>query len=124
MRLLQSGSPPGQQQAACALVEVAVVPRNRGVIAEAGGIDAMVGLLTSSVVGTPETAARALANLAKEGGGDESKEVPDAAAVGTLATAAKSEAVPPQAGAPEGAEAGEEGDVHAELALLRQAPVR
>ena len=42
------------------------VPENRAIIAEAKGIDALVLLLTSNVVGTSETAARALANLAKD----------------------------------------------------------
>ena len=65
-RLLRDGSPAGQQQAACALAEVGLVPANRDIIAEAGGIQALVSLLTSTVVGTPETAARALANLARD----------------------------------------------------------
>ena len=67
VRLLRDGSPAGQQQAACAVAEVGLVPENRDVIAEAGGIMALVSLLSSSVVGTPETAARALANLARDG---------------------------------------------------------
>lgn len=66
VRLLRDGSPAGQQQAACAIAEVGNIPANRDAIAEAGGIDKLVALLTSTVVGTPETAARALANLARD----------------------------------------------------------
>ena len=68
VRLLSSGSPAAQQQAACALAEVAHVTASRAVIVEAGGIEALVNLLTSSVVGTSETAARVLGNLAREDG--------------------------------------------------------
>ena len=75
IQLLNAGSPAGQQQAACALAEVALVPANRKAIEDAQGIEALVGLLSSSVVGTSETAARVLGNLGgadnqAEGGGD------------------------------------------------------
>jgi len=70
VKLLSTGSPAGQQQAVCALSEVALVPENREIIAEAaGGIEALVGLLTSTTLGTPETAARVLAHLACDGEG-------------------------------------------------------
>ena len=66
VRLLRDGSPAGQQQAAYAIAEVSLTPQNRDLVADAGGIDALVALLTSSVVGTPETAARAISYLARD----------------------------------------------------------
>ena len=65
--LLRTGSPLGQQQAVLAIAEVGLVPKNRPIIAEAGGIQCLGALLTSDVLGTPETAARALAYLARDG---------------------------------------------------------
>lgn len=66
VQLLRDGSPAGQQQAVCAIAEVGLVPENRPLISEAGGIPSLASLLTCGVVGTPETAARALANLARD----------------------------------------------------------
>ena len=68
VKLLSTGSAAGQQQAACALAEVALVVDNREPIAAAGGIEALVALLSSNVVGTSEMAAKVLSNLAKDGG--------------------------------------------------------
>ena len=67
VQLLKDGSPAGQQQAVCAIAEVGLLPETRPLISEAGGIPSLSALLTSGVVGTPETAARALANLARDG---------------------------------------------------------
>ena len=53
--------------AVCAIAEVGLLPENRLLIAEANGIPSLNALLTLGVVGTPETAARALANLARDG---------------------------------------------------------
>lgn len=68
VQLLSDESPlytPGaQQQAAAALAELALVPRNRDEIANAGGIKRLVELLCCPTYGTPETAARVLAHLA------------------------------------------------------------
>ena len=65
VNLLRHGSPAGQQQAACAIAEIGLTPANRDLVADAGGINALVALLTSNVVGTPETAGRALAHLSR-----------------------------------------------------------
>ena len=46
--------------------QVGLLPANRDVIAEAEGISSLVAMLASPVVGTPETAARALASLARD----------------------------------------------------------
>ena len=67
VHLLRDGSPARQQQAVCAIAEVGLLPENRPLVAEANGIPSLSALLTSGVVGTPETAARALANLARDG---------------------------------------------------------
>ena len=69
VHLLRDGSPARQQQAVCAIAEVGLLPENRPLIAEANGIPSLSALLTSGVVGTPETAARAIyvANLARDG---------------------------------------------------------
>jgi vacuolar protein 8 len=53
------------QQAAAALAELALVARNRDSIANTGAIEPLIALLSSPTVGTPETAARALAHLAR-----------------------------------------------------------
>jgi vacuolar protein 8 len=66
VKLLCNGSPAGQQQATCVIAEIAQSPWSRAAIATAGGIEALVGLLTSNVVGTAEMSARALANLARD----------------------------------------------------------
>jgi hypothetical protein len=50
----------------CSLWQVGLLPANRNVIAEAEGISSLVAMLASPVVGTPETAARALASLARD----------------------------------------------------------
>ena len=67
VKLLKDGSPTGQQQAVCAIAEVGAMPENRSLIADAGGIPRLAALLTSDVMGTSETAARALAHLARDG---------------------------------------------------------
>ena len=64
VRLLSDGSRGSQQQAAGCLTELALVSRNRDIIANAGGIDSTTKLLSSTSVGTPEVAARLLAHLA------------------------------------------------------------
>ena len=64
---MQDGSPVGQEQAVLAIAEVGLLPDNRPLIADSNGIPSLSALLTSSVVGTPELAARALANLAHNG---------------------------------------------------------
>ena len=60
-------SPQTVLQATAALAEVSLVPANRELIARAGAIPALVSLLASAVAGTPETAARALGHLARDG---------------------------------------------------------
>ena len=65
VHLLRNGSPAGQQQAVCSLAEIALVPENRSIVAEAKGTQVLVSLLTSNVVGTAETAAKALGNLGR-----------------------------------------------------------
>ena len=76
VRLICSGDRSGDRhmssgqtvlQATAALAEVSLVPANRELIARAGAIPALVSLLASSVAGTPETAARALGHLARDG---------------------------------------------------------
>ena len=62
--LLRTGSPGSRQQAASCLTELALVSSNRDVIANAGGIEATIKLLSSSTIGTAEVAARVLAHLA------------------------------------------------------------
>ena len=66
VRLLQHESPGVQQHATAALAELAAVPRNRDMIANAGGVRKLIGLLTAPTIGTPEVATRALAHLALE----------------------------------------------------------
>ena len=66
VKLLRDGSPTGQQQAVCALAEVGITPANRPLIAEAGGIPRLAALLTSDVMGTSETAARAMSYMARD----------------------------------------------------------
>ncbi|KOO32569.1 beta-glucan synthesis-associated [Chrysochromulina tobinii] len=51
VKLLCNGSPAGQQQATCVIAEIAQSPGSRAAIATAGGIEALVGLLTSNVEG-------------------------------------------------------------------------
>ena len=84
VRLIRQGnSDVAQLQAAAALAEVAHVPDTRDKIAEAGGIAPLVKCLSSTVSGTPETAALALARLARdyvdsgEDGGAEPDEEPE-----------------------------------------------
>ena len=66
VKLAEAGLPGAQQQAASVLAELALVPKNRDMIANAQGIQPMINLLVSSAVGTPETAARVLAHIAHE----------------------------------------------------------
>ena len=66
VKLITSGAPGGQQQAAAALAELANVSKNRHDIATAGAVEPVVQLLASATVGTPEIAARVLANLSHE----------------------------------------------------------
>ena len=67
VRLIREGpSNIAQLQAAAAIAEVAHVPATRDAIAEAGGIEPLVTCLSSTVAGTPETAALALARLARD----------------------------------------------------------
>lgn len=60
-------------QAAATLAELALVAKNRDPIANASGIDPLINLLGSRMVGTPETAARALAHIASADGEDETQ---------------------------------------------------
>ena len=53
------------RQAAAALAELGLVADNRDAIAHAGGVKPLIMLLGSNTFGTPETAARALAHLAR-----------------------------------------------------------
>ena len=64
VRLLSQGTNGSKQMAASCLTELALVSRNRDMIANAGGIDATTRLLSSPTIGTPEVAARMLAHLA------------------------------------------------------------
>ena len=67
VHLTKKGSAAAQQHAAAALADVAFHPRYRDTIAfDADGIAPLVKLLDSVVVGTAETAARALAHLARD----------------------------------------------------------
>jgi len=66
VRLVESGSAGSQQQAASCLSELALVPKNRNIVANAHGIQPIIALLSSPTIGTPETAARVLARLAHE----------------------------------------------------------
>lgn len=68
VRLARIGSATAQQQAAAALAEVSHVSDNRALVAAAEGIAPLVSLLSSTVVGTAEIAARALAHLATNDG--------------------------------------------------------
>ena len=74
VRLLDSNS-GAAQQAAATLAELSLVARNRDPIANAGGIEPLIELLSSRLLGTPETAARALAYLARGEGEDTSNDV-------------------------------------------------
>ena len=56
------------QQAAAALAELSLVAHNRDPIINAGGVEPLLKLLNNRTVGTPETAARALAHLARSEG--------------------------------------------------------
>ena len=67
VHLIKRGSPAAQQHAASALADVGRLPPYRDAIAfEAHGIAPLVALLDSTVVGTAETAARALSHLARD----------------------------------------------------------
>ena len=66
VRLVESGSAGSQQQAASCLSELALVPKNRNIVANAHGIQPIIALLCSPTSGTPETAARVLARLSHE----------------------------------------------------------
>ena len=66
VKLVNSGAAGAQQQSAACLAEIALVSKNRDVIANAGGIEPLIRLMDSSTVGSPETAARVLAHLALE----------------------------------------------------------
>lgn len=57
------GTPAAQQQACAALTELALVDKIRDQIANTGGIKLAVDLLGSSIVGTPEIAARLMEHL-------------------------------------------------------------
>lgn len=72
-----------QLQSAAAIAEVSSVPANRDLVADAGGIKPLVNCLSSSTPGIPETAALALARLARDhfesgdDGGAEPDELPE-----------------------------------------------
>ena len=94
VRLIKDGSATSQLQAAAALAEVGLVSANRDVIAKAGGIAPLVAMLSSATPGSAETAARTLANLARE------NEAPSSSAAPASAPAADANA-PSAAPAPE-----------------------
>ena len=79
----ENRSPTAQLQAATAIAEVSSVPDNRDLVCSAGGIGPLVQCLSSTVVGIPETAALAIARLARddfefgEDGGAEPDELPE-----------------------------------------------
>ena len=80
VRLIRDdASAVAQLQAAAAIAEVAHVPAVRDSIAEAGGIEPLVKCLASTVPGTPETAALALARMARDAieSGDDGGGEPD-----------------------------------------------
>lgn len=62
--LAPEASAGAQNWAAAAIAELALVPKNRDLIATAGGIKRLSKLLVSPAMGTPEVAARAIAHLA------------------------------------------------------------
>ena len=66
VKLVSGGSSGSQQQAASCLAELALVLKNRDMIANAQGIEPIIKLLVNLAVGTPETAARVLAHVAHE----------------------------------------------------------
>ena len=68
MKLISMGSHAAQQHAASALADIGSVPAHRDAIAfgAEGSIQALVHLLGSHVAGTPEVAARALSQLARD----------------------------------------------------------
>jgi hypothetical protein len=64
VHLLRTGSPGAQQWATALIAEIALVPETRDPLAKAGAVPPLTALISSGTVGTPEVAARALANLA------------------------------------------------------------
>ena len=66
VRLLRHGNEAVQQTSAATLAAIALVKVNRDPIARAGAIRPLIKLLSSTTLGTPETAARALAHLARD----------------------------------------------------------
>ena len=88
VRLLsRAGSEALQQAAAAALAALSLVPSNRDVVANAGGIRPLIALLKSGYVGTAETAARALAHIARDSSAGPPGEQPtDGAAEGAEQT--------------------------------------
>jgi hypothetical protein len=66
VRLLRHGNEAVQQTSAATLAAIALVKVNRDPIARAGAISPLIKLLSSTTLGTPETAARALAHLARD----------------------------------------------------------
>ena len=95
VQLIRDGSPTAQQQAAAAIAEVCLAPLNRSAVAKAGGIEAVVHLLTSRVVGTSEVAARALAHLARDGAGEDEGDAGDAKGGGKAGDGESSEPASP-----------------------------
>ena len=65
VQLLQSGNPAAQQMAAATIAAIGEVTASCEAIMQAGAIVPLIRLLTSLDLGTPEAAARALANLAR-----------------------------------------------------------
>ena len=63
VRLLNEGSPGAIYWACACLAELALVPKNRDLIAAAGGIKRLSELLISPAMGTPEIAARTISHL-------------------------------------------------------------
>ena len=68
VKLVEIGTPGSQQQAAHCLAELALVPKTRDLIANAGGIETLIKQLVNPTLGTPEASARVLAHLAHDDG--------------------------------------------------------
>ena len=105
--LLRTGT-SAAQQAAAALAELGLVAKNRDPIANAGGIEPLIKLLNSHTIGTPETAARALAHLARSEDSDAGNY--PATAAEQLNQTSRGEAKPKMQVAVDGEGDGEESD--------------
>ena len=64
--LISTGSPASQQMCAAVIAAIGLIPCNRDAIANSNAVKPLVRLICDKTLGTPETAARALAHLARE----------------------------------------------------------